>query len=79
MKAALNQQAEMGYAVPEDIVSVRIDLSTGLLAIKNDYSTRFEYFIKGSEPAQLASADAAPVVYDHDASDLLEEEDEIFN
>ncbi|MBE8167406.1 MAG: PBP1A family penicillin-binding protein [Shewanella sp.] len=40
---------------PENIISVRIDLETGKLTQKTDYTTRFEYFIEGTEPTEYAT------------------------
>lgn len=40
---------------PEGIVSVRIDLATGKLTRKTDYTSAFEYFISGTEPKEYIS------------------------
>ncbi|URQ90844.1 PBP1A family penicillin-binding protein [Pseudoalteromonas sp. SCSIO 43101] len=52
MRAALDGMPEAPIELPEGLVSVRIDLATGLLSHKNDYTSRFEYFIKGTAPTK---------------------------
>jgi len=52
MKAALEDKPEAPIEPPEGLVSVRIDLATGLLSHKNDYTSRFEYFEKGTAPTK---------------------------
>lgn len=39
---------------PEGIISARIDLTTGKLSRKTDHTSRFEYFISGTEPTEYA-------------------------
>jgi penicillin-binding protein 1B len=52
MKKAIKLRPLRGeeFAVPEDIVQVEIDPSTGLLATERCLQREQEYFIKGSEP-----------------------------
>ncbi|ALQ09409.1 PBP1A family penicillin-binding protein [Pseudoalteromonas fuliginea] len=52
MKVALEDAPEAPIEPPEDLVSIRIDLATGLLSHKNDYTSRFEYFDKGTAPTK---------------------------
>ncbi|MBG9994800.1 PBP1A family penicillin-binding protein [Pseudoalteromonas sp. NZS127_1] len=52
MKAALEGKPEAPIEPPEGLVSIRIDLATGLLSHKNDYTSRFEYFEKGTAPTK---------------------------
>nr|WP_206007799.1 PBP1A family penicillin-binding protein [Pseudoalteromonas sp. C8] len=52
MKAALKGKPEAPIEPPEGLVSIRIDLATGLLSHKNDYTSRFEYFEKGTAPTK---------------------------
>ncbi|MGO2010510.1 MAG: penicillin-binding protein 1A [Pseudoalteromonas sp.] len=52
MKLALKDKPEAPIEPPEGLVSVRIDLATGLLSHKNDYTSRFEYFTKGTSPTK---------------------------
>ncbi|WP_299798619.1 penicillin-binding protein 1A [uncultured Shewanella sp.] len=55
MKNALAGTPEVATTPPEGIVSVRIDLATGKLSRKTDYTSKFEYFISGTEPKEFAS------------------------
>nr|WP_306174071.1 penicillin-binding protein 1A [Pseudoalteromonas shioyasakiensis] len=52
MRVALKEQPEAPIEPPEGLVSIRIDLATGLLSQKNDYTSRFEYFEKGTAPTK---------------------------
>ncbi|GAA59768.1 penicillin-binding protein 1A [Pseudoalteromonas sp. BSi20652] len=52
MKVALEGTPEAPIEPPEGLVSIRIDLATGLLSHKNDYTSRFEYFDKGTAPTK---------------------------
>nr|WP_275659158.1 PBP1A family penicillin-binding protein [Shewanella sp. Isolate8] len=55
MKNALQGTPELPSPPPEGIVSARIDLGTGKLSRKTDYTTKFEYFIQGTEPKEFAT------------------------
>ncbi|BDM65923.1 penicillin-binding protein 1A [Shewanella sp. NFH-SH190041] len=55
MKDALAGTPEVPATPPEGIVSVRIDRDTGKLTHKTDYTTRFEYFINGTQPKEYAT------------------------
>ncbi|KIO34881.1 penicillin-binding protein 1A [Shewanella sp. cp20] len=55
MKNALQGTPELPSPPPEGIVSARIDLATGKLSRKTDYTTKFEYFIQGTEPKEFAT------------------------
>ncbi|MEZ8141303.1 penicillin-sensitive transpeptidase [Enterovibrio norvegicus FF-454] len=59
MSDALVDVPEQRKVVPSDIVKVRIDRDTGLLTRKNDASSMFEYFQKGTEPTEYVSAAAS--------------------
>ncbi len=78
MDTALADVQEQPPLIPQDIVSVRIDEKTGLLATKNDFSSRFEYFIRGTQPSEYATGEAVPVVFDNDGEGKVSDEDEIF-
>ena len=78
MKHALEGQPEQSWFIPDELVSVRIDKKTGLLSRKSDHTTRFEYFVKGTEPKQYVADDSTPVIFDNDDEGKVEEEDEIF-
>nr|WP_275659475.1 PBP1A family penicillin-binding protein [Shewanella insulae] len=55
MKNALQGTPELPSVPPEGIVSARIDLATGKLSRKTDYTSKFEYFIQGTEPKEFAT------------------------
>lgn len=52
MSVALDGKPDAPIEPPEGLVSIRIDLETGLLSHKNDYTSRFEYFEKGTAPTK---------------------------
>jgi penicillin-binding protein 1A len=62
--------------IPEGIISVRIDRDTGLLSRKTDHTTRWEYFIKGTEPTKYADNNL-PITLDGN-KDQIKEDDELF-
>ena len=62
--------------IPEGVISVRIDRQTGLLSRKTDHTSRWEYFVKGTEPTKYAET-SRPVALG-DEQDLIEEEQGIF-
>lgn len=55
MNNVLKGTPEITAIPPEGIVSVRIDLTTGKLSRKTDYTSAFEYFISGTEPKEYIS------------------------
>jgi penicillin-binding protein 1A len=55
MKVALKGVPERPNIMPKDIVQVRIDRESGLLTRKSDYTSRFEYFIQGTEPTEYVN------------------------
>ena len=55
MNGVLKGTPEATLIPPEGIVSVRIDLATGKLTRKTDYTSAFEYFISGTEPKEYIS------------------------
>jgi len=50
MKVALKDKPEQVLRQPENIITVKIDSKTGLLASANSKKTQFEFFIKDTEP-----------------------------
>jgi penicillin-binding protein 1A len=50
MEVVLNDLPEQELLVPENVITVKIDSKTGLLAANNSKDTLFEYFIEGTEP-----------------------------
>ncbi|MCL2915309.1 PBP1A family penicillin-binding protein [Shewanella corallii] len=55
MRDALAGTPEKPGMPPEGIISVRIDRDTGKLTHKTDYTTRFEYFVDGTQPKEYAT------------------------
>jgi penicillin-binding protein 1A len=43
--------------VPEKIVRIRIDRTTGKLTRRSDHTTLFEYFLQGTEPTSYVRDD----------------------
>lgn len=62
--------------IPEGIVSVRIDRETGLLSRKADHTTRFEYFMKGTEPTEYVDKIAPVLLGEED--DSITDSEELF-
>ncbi len=54
MSVALEDVPAERKKVPNNILRARIDRETGLLTHKADYTSRFEYFVRGTEPTQYA-------------------------
>ncbi|GGW78901.1 penicillin-binding protein 1A [Alteromonas halophila] len=50
MQDALDGKPHSPVAVPDDIVRVRIDRTSGKLTRRTDHTTLFEYFLQGTEP-----------------------------
>lgn len=55
MQSALKGVPERPNIIPKNIVQVRIDRASGLLTRKSDYTSRFEYFIQGTEPTEYVN------------------------
>ncbi|MFC1520766.1 penicillin-binding protein 1A, partial [Pseudomonadota bacterium] len=55
MNQALTGTEEVASIPPKGIISARIDLASGKLTRKTDYTTSFEYFIEGTEPTEYAT------------------------
>ena len=75
MKQALQGIPQRPNVLPENIVQVRIDRESGLLTHKSDYTSRFEYFIKGSEPTEYVNNQDADSSFDQ-LDEQSEEADE---
>ncbi|AOT06612.1 penicillin-binding protein 1A [Pseudoalteromonas luteoviolacea] len=62
MRHALKEAPLAPIEPPPGLVSIRIDLKTGLLSEKNDYTSRFEYFERGTAPTKyvLDSGSSTP-------------------
>ncbi|MFT6986347.1 MAG: penicillin-binding protein 1A [Psychromonas sp.] len=61
---------------PMSITTARIDLATGLLTYKTDYTTRFEYFKNGSVPSEYVEQRA--FIKEDDSKGKKTAEDELF-
>ncbi len=73
MRDALKGTPQVSAQVPEQVVSVRIDRETGLLSRNTDHTSRFEYFIQGTEPQEyVQSGEPEQTLFDQ------EEEQELF-
>lgn len=77
MQEALSNKPEVNKHIPDNIVTVRIDRTTGKLTNRTDHTSRFEYFMAGTEPQNY--------VEDHEIVDPVGEtsaepapEDDIF-
>lgn len=67
MEKAIPQYPAREFSIPPEVVNVRIDLETGKLSRKNDYTSRFEYFIKGTEPTEyVRGSDKNENIFDDD-------------
>jgi len=78
MQSALPLFTEETFEPPVDIVSVRIDKTTGKLTTKTDRSSEFEYFIAGTEPTEYVTEDNSSDILDGSVDDEEEEEEELF-
>lgn len=58
MQGALAGTPVRGFTVPEDVVFVKIDKDTGMLATPKSRETVFECFKEGTAPTESASAEA---------------------
>ena len=67
MQVALADEPEEAMSVPDDIVRVRIDRTSGKLTRRTDHTTLFEYFLRGTEPSVY--------VLDDEVMDPAEQED----
>ena len=80
MQTALQGEPEQQLPVPVGLASVRIDLQSGLLSRRTDYSSSFEYFKPGTEPTQYAGNDVQQISFDKSGDkkpDEEQQEDEI--
>ncbi|WP_028112796.1 penicillin-binding protein 1A [Ferrimonas kyonanensis] len=54
MNQALKGVPTVPMTPPEGVVTARIDLASGKLSRRNDYTSRFEFFVAGTEPTEYA-------------------------
>lgn len=71
MEKAIPEYPAREFSIPPGVVNVRIDLETGKLSRKNDYTSRFEYFIRGTEPTEYVRGDG-------NNDDIFEDEGGLF-
>ncbi|WP_334021508.1 penicillin-binding protein 1A [Alteromonas sp. S015] len=57
MQEALKDKPHTPMPVPENIVRVRIDRTSGKLTRRTDHTTLFEYFLQGTEPTTYVRDD----------------------
>jgi len=75
MKTALKNEPLAPVDPAPGLTSVRIDLETGLLSSKNDYTSRFEYFETNTVPTKYVQEKQSKTPFD---DDKLPEQDELF-
>ncbi len=73
MQVALEGTPEKSKQVPDGIVMVRIDVETGKLSKVNNYTSRFEYFEKGTEPTSFAGSDNSSNLFEQSGGEIDEE------
>ncbi len=71
MSLSLDGVTEHQKTLPNDIVRVRIDRETGLLTNKQDATSMFEYFLKGTEPTEYVAESIADDIYSASGEDDL--------
>jgi penicillin-binding protein 1A len=76
MQIALAGAAEQQVTPPVGLASVRIDLQSGLLSRRTDYTSSFEYFKPGTEPTQYAGSDVQQISFDTPGDKKSEKDDD---
>lgn len=72
MEEALPHYKSGNMMIPPGIVNVRIDLETGKLSHLTDHTTRFEYFVEGTEPKEYADREQNNGdIFNNDDSELF--------
>ncbi|NRD75681.1 PBP1A family penicillin-binding protein [Shewanella sp. VB17] len=74
MKNALADQPEIPSSPPDGITSARIDLATGKLSRKTDHTSKFEYFISGTEPKEfvIGTEESGDIFIDNSTEELFQ-------
>ena len=75
MRIALAETEPEAFQPPVDIVSVRIDKTTGKLTTKTDKSSQFEYFRFGKVPTEYVTEDNSNEIL---SGEQQQEEEELF-
>ncbi|AAZ27165.1 penicillin-binding protein 1A [Colwellia psychrerythraea] len=76
MRIALADAEPEAFQPPVDIVSVRIDKTTGKLTTKTDKTSQFEYFRLGKVPTEYVTEDSSSEILS--GGQQKEEEEELF-
>lgn len=76
MKEILPSIPVTNREIPEGLISVRIDADTALLSRKTDYTSLWEYFIKGTEPTKYTDNNSSMGLDQN--KDQIKEDDELF-
>ncbi|WOH36187.1 penicillin-binding protein 1A [Thalassotalea fonticola] len=74
MEVALTKYDPEAFLQPDNIVSIRIDKLTGKRTNQTNRSSRFEYFIKGSEPTEWVDKDNIEQIIESQEESIEEEE-----
>lgn len=78
MQKALDGVPEKPFFIPDDIITVRVDRTTGKLTQRTDHTSLFEYFKKGTEPTQYVRPDEVYDPYIEDEGQPQSEPEDIF-
>lgn len=78
MATALQQYEYEAFTQPEDIISIRIDKLTGKRTDKTDRSSRFEYFVTGTEPKEWVTNNNPTNIFEGNESEEETIEEELF-
>lgn len=62
LRVVLANEPKKASAIPEKIVSVRIDSETGKLTTQADHTSLFEYFVQGTAPTSYVESEPQPSV-----------------
>ena len=74
MKVATKDMAEQALITPENIVTVKIDSETGLLAASHSPKTQYEFFIEGTEPQRSNNIDSGSTTVSETGNEEANEE-----
>jgi len=77
MNEVLQGVPQQDIRIPEDIVTVRIDRHSGKLTTRTDHTSKFEYFIKGTEPDSYVLENELVDPYEQQQA-IPQPEDDIF-
>lgn len=78
MQDVLPAYPQQNTVIPIGISSVRIDLASGLLSRRNDYTSTFEYFKLGTEPTQYAAGTIPQIQFGDEKTEKAVDLDELF-